>query len=191
MRSDHLRTNPWAPSPGEIRPRAPSLRAIRALPSALAQGLLLLAGLLFVGCGASHIPGTTVGDNPRNREVLAFVEEYREAVEEHNVPAILGMASPEFLDDNGTPHTHDYFDRDTLAEQLGAASERILDVRYEFRYRRVSFREDRVFVQYRYTASFLLRTLDGEERWARRVSDNELVLRHDPESGEYRILSGI
>ncbi|MBW2463692.1 MAG: hypothetical protein JRH11_18725 [Deltaproteobacteria bacterium] len=158
------------------------------------------------GCSSEVIPNTDVNDTSRNREVLEFCERYRAAVEERNVPVLMDLASQRYYDDNGTPTGLDDVDYGTLGEKLSVWEEGVLDVRYEIRYRRVSFNRERVLVDYTYTGSFRVHTPNGE-RWARRLADNRLVLtretvrRGQGENGEepsaggeeevFRILSGM
>ncbi len=151
---------------------------------------------LGVSACAAQIPNTTVEDTPENREVVAFVERYRRAVEARDVRALLEMASPRYLDDNGTPGGDDDLDYDGLREKLSAWRDRVLDVRYEIKYRRVTYDRDKIFVEFRYTASFRVATPDGSERWARRLGDHRLILtpERDQEGesgGGFLILSGM
>ncbi len=157
-----------------------------ALP--LFAALVALAG----GC-AKNIPNTDVPDSAENREVVDFMERYRHAIEERNVEAILRMTSPMYLDDSGTPNGADDVDFEGLSAKLAALAERLLDVRnYNIRYRRIRFDQDRVFVEYTYTAYFRLATNDENgARWARRIADHRAVLHRDEESGEMKFLSGL
>lgn len=158
------------------------MTSLRASITATAVACALLSG-----CGGENIPNTDVPDNSQNREVLEFVEIYRHAVESRRVPQILTLVSSRFFDDNGTINTDDDRDYDRLREQLGRF-EQLLDVRYEMRYRRVTYRSDRVLVDYTYTASFKVATPDGD-RWETRLRDNRIELVR--EEGEFRIISGI
>ena len=161
---------------------------MRTTPRPLPLVLLALAlGALAAGCGPEVIPNTDVPDNAENREVIEFVEEYRHAVERRDVGGILALVSPRFFDDNGTIPNDDDRDFDMLREQL-ARFEELLDIRYEMRYRRVTFRTDRVLVDYTYTASFKVATPQGD-RWETRLRDNRIELAR--EDGEFRIVSGI
>ena len=153
---------------------------------------LTALGVIASGCAATHIPNTTVPDNPENRRVIEFVEKYRHAMESRDAEKLVELASTRYFDDNGTPRTDDIYDHKRLQERLQSLfPANLLDVRYEIRYRHVVFEEPLVRVQFRYTASFRLKTPNGEERWARRVADNEMLLETDEKSGEYRILSGM
>lgn len=145
-------------------------------------------GSLVAGCAGELIPNTDVPDTAENREAIQFVERYRHAVERRNVGEVLSLVSPRFYDDNGTPTTSDDRDYDRLREQLASAAERLLDVRYEMRYRRVTYRPDRVLVDYTYTSSFKIATPQGD-RWETRLNDNRIEMMR--ENGELRIVSGI
>ena len=153
----------------------------------------LLGGLLLclsAGC-TKDIPNTTVEDTHANRKVINFVEVYRRAVETRDVPALLAMAHSQYLDDNGTPVGSDDIDIDALEEKLSRWGERVKDARYEIKYRRVSSKRDKIMVEYRYTASFELAHINGEEKWARRVGDHRIVLVSDESNDSFLILSGM
>jgi hypothetical protein len=156
--------------------------------NSLLLALSVTLASILAGCGAEMIPNTDVPDTADNREAIQFVERYRHAVERRNVGEILALVSPRFYDDNGTPTTTDDRDYDRLREQLASAADRLLDVRYEMRYRRVSYRPDRVLVDYTYTSSFKVATPSGD-RWETRLNDNRIELVR--EDGELRIVSGI
>lgn len=142
----------------------------------LALALCSSAPLLTSGCATTTIPNTSVDDTPENRDILGFMEEYRHAVEARDVGKILSLASPRYLDDNGTPTGGDDIDFDRLREKLQRWAGGVPDVRYEIRYRRVTQRGGRILVDYRYTASYRLANAEGEDRWSRRLSDNRIVL---------------
>ncbi|MEM9194456.1 MAG: hypothetical protein AAGF12_35090 [Myxococcota bacterium] len=145
--------------------------------------------VLLTGCARETIPNTDVADTSENREVLEFVEQYREALMERDSGALIRLADPEYLDDNGTPSANDDIDYEILQERLLTFSERILDVRYDIRYRRVTFTEaDRVYVDYTYSGNFKVVTAEGE-RWSRRLADNRLILARREDG--FRILSGM
>ena len=156
-----------------------------AVPLFLAAAVL---APLAAGCAGELIPNTDVPDSGPNREAIRFVEEYRHAVERRNVGEILALVSPRFFDDNGTPSTDDDRDLERLRDELAAVAERLLEVRYEMRYRNVSYRTDRILVDYTYTSSFKVATPEGD-RWETRLNDNRIELVR--EDGELRIISGI
>jgi len=154
-----------------------------------------LALALTAGC-AQTIPNTTVEDTADNRSVVAFMEQYRKAMEERNVRRLLQLASPHYLDDNGTPGGADDVDYETLRENLTLWAQRVDDVRYDISYRRVSYApNDRIYVEIRYGGSFHIdRPATEDEQWSRRLANHRLVLQKLAEAegeDEYRILSGM
>lgn len=146
--------------------------------------------MLFVGC-AQTIPNTTVPDTQENREVIAFMEEFRQAMEERDVRAVLSMTSPDYLDHNGSHLSDDDIDFEDLEERFTTWRDRVMDVRYEIKYQRVTFDFPRVYVDFRYTASFQIADAEGEGHWSRRLRDTRMVLTRDEDSDRFLILSGI
>jgi SnoaL-like domain len=151
--------------------------------------LLLSAATLSTGCAATLIPNTDVEDSAENRDVLGFVEGYRHAVEARDIPRLLALASPRYLDHNGTVTGADDVDLETLRAKITALHSAIEDVRFEIRYRRVTFRGERVFVDLTYTGSFRIGETGGGHHWSRRLSDQRIVLERKDES--FLILSGM
>lgn len=151
-----------------------------------------LCASLFVAAGCQkNIPNTTVADTPANRAVITFLEKYRYAVESRDVGALLAMAHPQYLDDNGTPSGDDDLDYRELRKKLGRWRERVTDVRYEIKYRSITREMDRVLIAYRYSASFRIAYDEEDQRWSRRVGENRLVLLYDDIQVRYYVLSGM
>lgn len=144
--------------------------------------------MLTTGCGASMIPNTDVEDNAENREIIEFMESYRHAVEDRNIGKLLKLASPDYYDDSGTPNAEDDVDYESLAQKLATWKERLIKVRYEIRYRRVTRVRERIFVDFTYTGSFQLKTVEGEHA-VRRLEDNRIVLAEKDDS--FEIVSGM
>lgn len=149
---------------------------------------LLALPALLPGCAQTLIPNTDVPDTADNRQVVDFVEQYRHAVEERNPAAIMRLVSERYFDDNGTPGADDDVDYDGLRDRFQRWDADVIDVRYEMRYRRVTFQPDRIFVDFTYTGSFKVRDVEGE-RWSRRLADNRIELVR--EGDEFRIISGL
>lgn len=161
--------------------------SIARTPISLALSLSLSLAPI-AGCAATLIPNTDVPDTAENHEIIDFVETYRHAVEERNPAAILRLVSERYFDDNGTPSTDDDLDYGALRERFQRWETDVVDIRYEMRYRRVTFQPDRIFVDFTYTGSFKVRDVEGE-RWSRRLADNRIeIVREDQ---ELRIISGL
>jgi hypothetical protein len=135
------------------------------------------------------IPNTDVVDTPENREIITFCELYRRAVELKNVGQLLEMAAPAYYEDGGTLDPTDDLDRAGLADYLRGKYVETDSVRYEIRYRRVSpGRQDRLLVDYTYSASFRVPTTNGPE-WRRKVSENRLEI--VPNGEKFLIVAGM
>mgnify|MGYP001826328082 FL=1 len=158
----------------------------RALTAAVLSASLFAA----VGC-QKNIPNTTVKDTQENRSVITFMENYRNSVEARDVGALLAMAHPQYLDDNGTPSGDDDLDYRALQQKLSRWRERVTDVRYEIKYRTITREMDRVLIAFRYSASFRIAYDEDVERWSRRIGENRLVLVYDDIQGRYYALSGM
>ena len=157
---------------------------------ALAVALVCAALAAAAGC-TKNIPNTTVKDTPENRAVITFMENYRNAVEARDIGALLAMAHPQYLDDNGTPSGDDDLDYQLLQKKLSRWRERVTDVRYEIKYRTITREMDRVLVAYRYSASFRIAYDEEDQRWSRRIGENRLVLLYDDIQARYYVLYGM
>lgn len=149
---------------------------------------IVLLSVSLVGCSTALIPNTDVESTAENREIIEFCERYRHAVEERDVAAIVSLASPTYFDDNGTPSGDDDIDLDGLREKLTRWSGEVLSVRHEMHYRHVTVNEGKIYVDYRFSGQYRLRTSTGD-RWSRRIADNRIVLRR--ENDELRIIAGM
>lgn len=158
---------------------------MRSFARLLVFGLLSSAG----ACSPAVIPNTDVVDTPQNRDVITFCERYRRAVELKNVGQLLEMAAPTYYEDSGTLDPTDDLDRAGLADYLRNKYVETDSVRYEIRYRRVSAgRQDRLLVDYTYSASFRVPTTNGQE-WRRKVSENRLEI--IPSGDKFLIVAGM
>lgn len=149
--------------------------------------VLLLAAAS--GCAHQTIPNTHVEDTSENREIIDFVEKYRKAVEDRDVGILLGMTSPFYFDDMGTPSGSDDVDYDTLKAGLTRIRKEVLGARYQISYRGVTYApNDHVLVDLLYTGWFKLDTADGPQ-WRRRLEPHRIVLAR--EDGKLLIVSGM
>jgi hypothetical protein len=159
--------------------------------------VLLLAATGIAGCKRDYIPNTDVEDTDENRDVIAFCEKYRRAVEKRDAQAMLALVSPLYYEDGGNPDASDDMDYAQFKAWLtgqgigedGITFQDATAIRHEIRYRRVTFESDRVLVDYTFSASFRVPTAKGDE-WKRKVDENRLELVRD-ESGELKIVAGM
>jgi hypothetical protein len=156
----------------------------------LFSGLILS---LALGCASSRIPNTDVPDTSENRDIIAFCERYRRAVESRDARALLAMASPRYFEDGGTPDGSDDYGLDGLQRLLTAWADEVNEVRYEIRYRRVSLSESdsrRLNVEFTYTGSYTLRRPAGLEPERGRNAEPAPHLTIDPVRGSERSQQG-
>jgi hypothetical protein len=181
--------------------------------------MVLLAASPIEACVTSNIPGTEIPDSHENRDVIEVAERYRHAVEQRDTRTLLGLAAPNYFEDGGTPQGDDDYGYDGLRSLLSIWSDEVREVRYEMRYRRITFEQDgqRALVDFTYTGSFTLRRppmqvtggalarqesmlnadpargatpMSGDrEVWYRRVADNRLAL--ERVQGQWRIVAGM
>jgi hypothetical protein len=165
------------------------LRPLARLAPSFAFSMLLLLLVASVGCSKSYIPNTDVEDTSDNRKVVLFCEQYRHAVEEKNVGQILRMVSPTYFEDGGNTTGDDDMDFEGLKKFLTTEFMNATGIRYEIRYRRVTFTEtNHVYVDYTYAAAFRIPGVKGEE-WKHKVSDNRLDLEREGDS--FKITAGM
>lgn len=159
------------------------LMTIRAL------GMMVLLAAGSGGCSRYYIPNTDVEDTEDNREVVAFCEVYRRAVERRDIATLLDMASPHYYEDGGNVDATDDIDyaglRDYLIDRFDDAS----GIRYEIRYRRITAEEDYVYVDFTYSGSYRLPSKDGNDKWRSTVEENRLELVAADET--FKILAGM
>lgn len=159
---------------------------MRKAALALALAALSLAG---TGCSKTYIPNTDVEDTSENKKVIAFCEEYRHAVEDKDVGRLLKLASSRYFEDGGNTNPEDDIDYDGLKDYLAGVFVKTTAIRYEIRYRKVTFGENkRVFVEYSYSAGYRIPGLKGEE-WKHTVADNRLELVQEGEA--FKITAGM
>ena len=151
--------------------------------------LSIIALILLAGCSTAYIPNTDVEDNAQNRRVISFCEDYRHAIEDKNITRLLAMASPQYHEDASTPSGADDTDYEGLRGFLTGLFQHTSQIRYEIKYKRVTFTESgHVWVDYIYAASYKLPGMKGDE-WRHSVSDNRLDLVADGEG--FKIVSGM
>ncbi len=155
------------------------------LRGAAAAVVLMLLATFAAACATTYIPNTDVPDTEDNRKVILFCEQYRHAVEEKNVAQLLKLASTNYHKRGAIDDDVDY---STLKDFLTTTFQATDAIRYEIRYRRVSFENNHVYVDYTFAASYRIPGIRKEE-WRHSVSDNRLDL--IPEGDGYKIIAGM
>jgi hypothetical protein len=157
--------------------------------ASLRTAALAALALTASACSKNYIPNTDVEDTSDNRKVVLFCEEYRHAVEDKNIGKLLALASPRYHEDGGNTRGEDDMDYESLKQYLAGQYMKTTGIRYEIKYRKVTFNENtHVFVDYTYAASYRLPGVKGEE-WRHTVADNRLDL--VPDGDTYKIIAGM
>ena len=150
----------------------------------------LLVTLALAGCRTQLIPNTDVEDTEQNRSVIEFCETYRRAVERRQVGLLLELAHPTYYEDGGNIDATDDLDYAGLEKYLQQRFNRTKAIRYEIRYRRVGQgRNNHLYVDYTYSASYKIPTDEGDDIWQRTVADNRLEL--VPHKDSFKIVAGM
>ncbi len=151
--------------------------------------LVITTALTAVACSKAYIPNTDVEDTGDNRQVILFCERYRHAMEDKNVSELLKLMSPAYFEDGGNTKNDDDADYDKVREFLTGDFLRTSGIRYEIRYRRVTFTErEHIFVDYTFAGAWKLPGVKADE-WRHTVADNRLDLVRDGDS--FKIVSGM
>ena len=157
--------------------------------------LLCLAAFAFAvalattGCSKTYIPNTDVEDTGDNKKIVLFCERYRHALEDKNVAEVLKLMSPGYFEDGGNTKNEDDADYEKVREFLTGDFLKTTGIRYEIRYRRVSFgNNNHIWVDYTYAAAWKLPGVKGDE-WHHKVADNRLDL--IPDGDSYKIVGGM
>jgi hypothetical protein len=159
----------------------------------MTRSLSVLAGLAIAlgasACSKNYIPNTEVEDNGENRQIILFCEQYRHAVEDKNVGQLLKMMSPAYFEDGGNTRNDDDADYERTREFLTGDFLKTSGVRYEIRYRRVTFTQtNHIYVDYTYASAWKVPGVKNDE-WHHKVADNRLDLVRDGDS--FKILGGM
>jgi hypothetical protein len=149
----------------------------------------IAALLVAAGCARTFIPNTDVLDTSANRQVIAFCEQYRHDLEDKKVGELLKMMSPGYFETGGNAKSEDDADYEKVREFLTGDFLKTSGIRYEMRYRRITFTErDHIYVDYTFAAAWRIPGAKGDE-WHHKVADNRLDLVHDGET--FKITRGM
>jgi hypothetical protein len=150
---------------------------------------LLGLGLMAAACSKTLIPNTDVEDTGQNRDVVIFCERYRHAMEEKDVGQILKLMSKGYFEDGGNTKNEDDADYDKIREFLTGEFLQTGAIRYEMRYRRITFTEtNHIYVDYTYAAAWKLPGVKQDE-WHHKVADNRLDLVREGDG--FKIVGGM
>jgi hypothetical protein len=150
---------------------------------------LFAIALGAAGCARTFIPNTDVLDTGANREVVAFCEEYRHDMEDKKVGALIKKMSPGYFETGGNTKNEDDADYEKIREFLTGDFIKTSGIRYEMRYRKITFTErNHIYVDYTFAAAWKIPGAKIDE-WHHKVADNRLDLVRDGET--FKITRGM
>ncbi|MES2503345.1 MAG: hypothetical protein V4534_00530 [Myxococcota bacterium] len=151
---------------------------------------ILVLGLILVvaACKPKLIANTSVKDNRSNRAVIAFMEEYRNAIVSRSVPDIMNLVSPDYSESNGTADPNDDYNYAQLQEKLEKTYAHVKEVTIRMHVQNIFKKDGNVNVFYFYNQHSLIAMPAGEQ-WTAVNDVNRLVLR--PKDKSFEILSGL
>jgi ketosteroid isomerase-like protein len=151
--------------------------------------LLLCTALVFaLACTSKKIPGTNLSDTESNRALIEMLDDYRRAVEDEDVEAIVRLLDENFSDDGGTADVADDMEYANVREKLQTYFSRVKNIRLQMTFRKLErskSQPDIYFVSYSYMLSFSM----GDKN----MQDSDVKLMHvrKTKDGSWRILNGI
>ena len=147
------------------------------------------AALAALGCSKTYIPNTDVQDTGENRGVITFCEKYRHAMEDRDVGTLLKLMSPAYFEDAGNVKGDDDADFDKIREFLMGDFLKTKGIRYEIRYRRITFTpRNHIYIDYTYAAAWKIPGVKADE-WHHAVADNRLDIVREGDS--FKIVAGM
>ncbi len=152
---------------------------------------IVLVFLVINACGANvqYMAGTKIIDNKKNKEIIVFLESYRNAMEQKDTVALLQMASTSYVEDAGTAVKSDDYGyeglKDVLAKRMNSAE----SIRYSLKYLNIRHMENRVLVDVLIDASFTIKDVNGDTFRKNMRDNNQIVLEYV--GYEWKIISGM
>lgn len=141
----------------------------------LSTGLALCAALALAACGATMLPNTEIPDTEETRAVHSRVMQYRQAMEDRDVDAILAMVSDRYYENAGTTDSDaDDYGADELRSKVAVLlRDNVLAVQYRIILRDIQVDGDMAHADYEYYYRFKF-VEGGREGWAQRNDFNRL-----------------
>lgn len=136
--------------------------------------------LVLAACAPKMIPNTNIEDTPDNRDILAVVQHYKDAMERKDAPAIAALASDRYLD------ARDNISKETLKGELEKDLAKVRDLQLEISVRRIVVDRDQAQADYFFSMNFLLDAADAA--WQTESDDKRMNLVR--ENGAWKVING-
>jgi hypothetical protein len=149
---------------------------------------LCLAALTLAACSPRRMPGTDILDTRDTRLIIATIEQYRQAAERRDSDTVLGLVSPAYFDDAGTPDPSDDLDFRQLERALPEHYRQLASVKLGIGVKAVDVEGDRATANVFYDGYYRIATPAGE---AAKVTSDVAQMRFVRENGHWRIAGGL
>ena len=154
---------------------------------------VIVACLAFVGaCKPELIPGTTVEDSEENRQVLAFLTLYQQAMQNRSSDDVVKLCAADYFEDNGNSDPKDDYNIDGLRSKLTEHFKMTKELTLEVYVQTVDRADPAlVAVAYRFNTRALV-SFPAGDKWLTATEVNKIKLRAvaDDANG-FRIVSGL
>ncbi len=154
-----------------------------------------LVGVLSLsGCRSRTLPSTNVPPTRDNKLIVAFLEQYKTALEKRSVEGIMELVAKDFSDNMGSEDPALHLDYLGLKEKLETTMPRIQDLRLGMFVQHIAKLEKEKWEVVLYFNKHILMEVPSGEKWAsiREVS-RMVIRRRDEKQSPYKfeILQGI
>lgn len=151
--------------------------------------------LVAASCGPTMLRGPQIAkdaeieDTPDHRALLAAVEQYRAALEQRDVSALLALASKNYYEDAGTTATDDDYSYDGLVKILKERLPRLKQMRLRIVVDRIRVEGNRAAVDYTYHGRY---QVQGTKKtfWKHKSWESRLRFERGP-NGRWLIVGGM
>lgn len=156
---------------------------------------VILIGLVLASvasCKPRLIPNSSVPDTKENRAVIAFMEEYKNAIITRSIPDIMLLVSPDYLETNGTAEAADDYNYSQLQDKLQKTYAHVKEVTLRLHIQNIVRKDNQFLVFYFYNQHTLVELPSGEQ-WMALNDVNRLALKMKGKavSDGFEILSGL
>ena len=153
--------------------------------------LFILGGTLALASACAHgkIGDTSIDNTSENREILALIDTYQQAVERLDADAVLELVHPSFYEDNANTDSGDDYDYAGLQANLRKSFATTDAMQLILRVDSVEVKDDEAFaeLQYEYRAH---NTYPAGAKWETGTDRTRLHLVRS-RKGPWRIIAGL
>ena len=167
-------------------PHKDKLRHRRSLWGNLALTLLLISA-----CASPVIKGTDIPNTPKNREIVEFVEKYRQTIEAKDWRTLLSLVSPRYHEKSLSSESKDDYGYNELKTHLTSQEFKQLHfIRLSLAIEKIEYKErEEVWVYLRSKYSFRYPRGDYRPGWDTGIIDQLMILEYT--GNQWRIVKGL